>query len=131
MQQIPDGAPGWLAQVGALIGVGGLGAVLLKVIERLFARADRADDLAVGLRAEMIRRLEVLETQQRTLEESERTQYRQVVELRAENRQLRRRYHDLINWIGAQPGLPTPPQWLYEPVDGPTAGSAMPPMPPP
>ncbi len=104
-----------------LIGAGGIGAVLLKIVERMFARADKGDDVAAGLRAEMVRRLETLERQYAELESRERASYRMSTELRAENRQLRRRYHDLINWIAAQPGLPTPPKWLYEPVDGPTA----------
>ncbi len=106
-----------------LLGAGGLGAIALKVIERLFARADKGDDVAHGLRSEMVRRLEVLEKQINELEVKERTSYTLATELRAENRQLRRRYHDLVNWIGSQPGLPTPPKWLYESVDGPTAGA--------
>lgn len=131
MQNLPDQTPTWLTQVGALLGVGGLGAVLLKVIERLFARADRTDDLAVGLRAEMIRRLESLERQYGSLERRERESYQKAVRLEAENRALRHRHHALLNWIAQQPGLPTPPQWLYERVDGPTAGTAGPQPPEP
>lgn len=104
-----------------LLGAGGLGAILLKLIERIFARADKGDDVAAGLRGEMVRRLETLEKQVSELEARERATYRKAVELEAENRQLRRRYHALINWITQQPGLPTPPDWLYERVDGPTA----------
>lgn len=108
-----------------LLGAGGLGAIALKLIERVFARADKSDDVATGLRAEMVRRLETLERQINDLETRERNSYRMATELRAENRQLRRRYHDLINWIATQPGLPTPPKWLYEPIEGPTSGKAV------
>lgn len=113
-----------LAAVAQLLGAGTLGALLLKVVERIFARADKGDDLAVGLRAEMIRRLETLEHQYASLELRERQSYQKAVRLDAENRALRNRYHALVNWIATQPGLPTPPQWLYEQVEGPTAGAA-------
>jgi hypothetical protein len=124
VEQLPDSSASWAAQAGALLGVGGLGAILLKLIERIFARADRGDDVAAGLRAEMLRRLETLERQYQTLERRERESYQKAVRLEAENRALRNRYHGLVNWIAAQPGLPTPPPWLYEPVQGPTADEA-------
>ncbi|HEX5204805.1 MAG TPA: hypothetical protein VFW27_33215 [Actinoplanes sp.] len=127
--QWPDGgdqAQSWLAQAGALLGVGGLGAILLKVVERVFARADRADDIAAGLRGEMVRRIETLERQYTELEKRERETFRRAVRLESENVQLRRRWHDLMNWMQAQPGLPTPPQWLYERIQGPTEGQAQP-----
>ena len=111
----------WQSSVAQLLGAGTLGAVLLKVIERVFARADRHDDLAVGLRGEMLRRLEALEARHSALEQRERASYERAIRLEAENRQLRNRYHQLINWIARQPGLPTPPGWLYERVEGPTA----------
>ena len=104
----------------ALIGAGTLGAILLKVIERIFARADKRDDLAVGLRGEMVRRIETLEKNYTAMEARERQWYERSVRLEAENRQLRQRYHALINWMAQQPGLPTPPTWLYERVGGPT-----------
>lgn len=110
-----------LASAVQLIGAGGIGAVLLKIVERMFARADKSDDVAAGLRGEMVRRLERLEGQINDLEASERTSFQLATRLEAENRLLRRRYHALINWIAQQPSLPTPPSWLYEPVDGPTA----------
>jgi hypothetical protein len=128
--QLPETPATWATQIGALLGVGGLGAILLKVIERLFARADRTDDLAVGLRAEMVRRLESLERSQSDLERRERETFRKAVRLEAENVQLRRRYHDLINWIAMQPDLPQPPKWLFEVIDGPTQRSAQPAFPP-
>lgn len=103
-----------------ILGAGTLGAVLLKVVERWFARADTKDQLAVGLRSELVARLATLETQLKEVETRERDQYRRVVRLENENRQLRRRYHDLIGWMSAQPDLPSPPKWLAEQVDGPT-----------
>ena len=110
-----------LASAVQLIGAGGLGAVLLKIVERMFARADKGDDVAAGLRGEMVRRLERLEGQLSDIESKERASFQLAIRLEAENRQLRRRYHALINWIAQQPSLPNPPSWLYEPVDGPTA----------
>lgn len=116
----------WLTSAAQLLGAGTLGAVLLKVVERIFARADRHDDLAVGLRAEMIRRLETLERQYTDLEAKERASYQRAVQLEAENRQLRARWHALMNWFQQEPSLPQPPGWLYERVPGPTAGPAEP-----
>jgi hypothetical protein len=127
--QFSNDTSGWLAQAGALLGVGGLGAILLKLIERIFARADRSDDVAAGLRAEMVRRLESLERNYGVLETRERETFRKAVRLESENVQLRRRYHDLVNWIGPQPGMPTPPRWLYERIQGPTEQQARPEMP--
>jgi hypothetical protein len=124
-QQMPDP----VTSLVQLLGAGGLGAIALKVVERIFARADKGDDVAAGLRKEMVTRLETLERQINDLEIRERASFQMSTELRAENRQLRRRYHDLINWIAAQPGLPTPPKWLYEKVDGPTADEGTPKQP--
>lgn len=126
MDQIPTPSS-WAAQVGALLGVGGLGAILLKLIERAFARADRHDDLAIGLRAEMMRRIETLERQYSVLERRERESYSKAVRLEAENRALRHRYHALLNWISATPSMPTPPSWLFERVEGPTQDASGPP----
>lgn len=122
MEQFPDSTSPWLAQAGALLGVGGLGAIILKLIERIFARVDRGDDVAAGLRAEMVRRIESLERQYSTLERRERESYQKAVQLEAENRALRHRYHGLVNWLSAQPGLPQVPAWLYERIEGPTSG---------
>lgn len=113
--------PEWLAQIGALLGVGSLGAILLKLIEKMFARADKGDELAIGLRAEMLRRLTALEKSQAELEKRERAAYERSIALEAENRQLRRRFHQFVQWLSAQPGLPSPPAWLLEAIDGPTA----------
>ena len=132
MQVPPPQPPDWVAQAGALLGVGGLGAILLKLIERIFARADRGDDVAAGLRAEMLRRIETLERQYTQLEKRERESYQKAVRLeseviryRHENIALRNRYHDFIAWVSQQPGLPTPPGWLRERVTGPTEDEAL------
>ncbi|MGE3267163.1 MAG: hypothetical protein AB7P40_00350 [Chloroflexota bacterium] len=118
--------PDPLASAAQLIGGAGIGAVLLKVVERMFARADKGDDVAAGLRGEMVRRLETLEKQMGELEAKERSSFQLAIRLEAENRQLRRRYHALLNWIQAEPSLPQPPAWLYEPVEGPTADEGRP-----
>lgn len=116
-QQFPDP----VTSAVQLLGAGGVGALLLKIVEKMFARADKGDDVAAGLRREMVARLETLETNFGDLEKRERETFRKLVQFETENRQLRRRYHALINWIAKQDGLPTPPPWLYEAVDGPTA----------
>lgn len=109
-----------MTSVAQLLGAGTVGAVLLKVVERVFARVDRRDDVAAGLRSEMVKRLETLERQYAALEGREREWYERSVRLEAENRALRQRYHALVNWMAQQPGLPTPPPWLYERIEGPT-----------
>lgn len=116
----------WAGYAVQLLGAGGLGFLLRELVKRWFGRMDRGDDVAAGLRAEMIRRIESLEKSYATLESRERETFRRAVKLEAENVQLRRRYHDLINWISQQPDLPTPPQWLYERVEGPTERTAAP-----
>lgn len=125
-----------LASAVQLIGAGGLGAVLLKLVERMFARADKGDDVAAGLRAEMVRRLERLEGQLNELEAKERTSFQLAIRLEAENRQLRRRYHRLMNYVQElvatidlhadrlkipEDERPKFPVWLIDAVDGPTA----------
>lgn len=126
MQGFPNASSDWVAQAGSLLGAGGLGMLLLKIVERIFARADRQDDLAVGLRAEMVRRLETLEKDVAVLREDRDREFRSRVRLESENRQLRQRYHALINWIAKTPELPTPPSWLYESVSGPTSDEGLP-----
>lgn len=116
----------WAGYAAQLLGAGGLGYLLREMVKRLFDRADKGDDIAVGLRAEMVRRIETLERNHAALETRERETFRKAVRLEAENVQLRRRYHDLVNWIAAQPGLPAPPKWLYEHIDGPTRLAAQP-----
>jgi uncharacterized protein YecE (DUF72 family) len=118
--------PNWLSQLGALVTAGGGSVVVVKLIEKAFQRADKQDDVAAGLRGELVRRLEVLEKHQAELEAREREWFQRATNLEAENRGLRQRYHALINWLSEQPNLPTPPKWLYQPVEGPTAEGAMP-----
>lgn len=110
----------WVGHGVQLVGAGGVGFLIREVVKRMFDRADRKDDVAAGLRAEMLRRLDALEHQQAELEKRERAAYERSVALEAENRLLRRRYHGLLNWIAQQPGLPNPPAWLYDQVPGPT-----------
>lgn len=116
----------WAGYAAQLLGAGGLGFLLREVVKRGFDRIKDRDDVAAGLRAEMVRRIESLEKNYAGLETRERETFRRAVKLEAENVQLRRRYHDLINWIAAQPNLPTPPSWLYERVEGPTERDASP-----
>jgi hypothetical protein len=114
-----------------LLGAGGLGYLLREIVKRVFARADKQDDVAAGLRGELVRRIETLERNYTALEAREREWFQRATNLEAENRGLRQRYHALINWLSEQPNLPTPPKWLYQPVEGPTAADAMPKPKPP
>lgn len=107
-----------------LLGAGTLGAVLLEIVKRIFARADTRDQLAIGLRTELVNRLATLEHQCAEIEQRERDYYRRVVRLEAENHHLRQRYRDLVLWLQSRPELPTPPPWLTEPVSGPTKGQS-------
>ena len=111
---LPDGWAGHAAQLAGAVGAGG---IALKVLEKMFARADKRDDLEVGLRAEMLRRLAALEKSQAELEKRERAAYERSIALEAENRQLRRRFHQFVQWLAAQPDLPSPPVWLIEQID--------------
>ena len=115
-----------LTTVMQLLGAGGVGALLLRLVDRIFKRADRGDDVAAGLRGEMVRRIESLERNYAALEARERETFLRAVNLEAENRQLRRRWHALLNWLQSEPNLPQPPRWLFENVDGPTAYDTMP-----
>jgi hypothetical protein len=117
------GVPGpneWGGYLAQLLGAGGLGFLLRELVKRWFQRRDRDDDIAAGLRGEMVRRIESLERNYAALEERERQTYVKAVQLEAENRLLRRRWHALMNWIQSEPSLPQPPSWLNERIDGPT-----------
>lgn len=127
MQDAAGPDPGtWAGYAAQLLGAGGLGFLLRELVKRVFDREDRRDDVAAGLRAEMVSRISTLEKNFGELERRERETFRKAVRLEAENVQLRRRYHDLINWISTQPDLPTPPKWLYERVEGPTEQQSRP-----
>lgn len=133
--------------LGQLLGAGTVGAILLKVVERLFARADKQDDLAVGLRSEMVARLAKLEARtdelDARLEASRRDNQRLFEEnsrLRSENGQLRQRYHGLMNLLqrlvdrdavyreklGLPPEAIDIPSWAYQRIPGPTERSGAP-----
>jgi uncharacterized protein (UPF0335 family) len=121
LQEAAGGDPSsWAGYAVQLVGAGGVGYLLREIVKRVFARADKQDDVAAGLRGEMVRRLERLEKNYAALEEREREWFQRATTLEAENRSLRQRYHALINWIAQQPSLPDPPSWLYERVPGPT-----------
>lgn len=123
MQAAAGGDPNtWAGYLAQLLGAGGVGYLIREIVKRWYDRADRADDVAAGLRAEMVRRIEALERNYAELERREREYYQRSVQLEAENRTLRHRWHALMNWLAAQPELPTPPSWLYERVEGPTSG---------
>lgn len=127
MQEANGADPsGWASSLVQLIGAGGLGLLLRELLGRLFQRADRRDDVAAGLRAEMVRRLETLERNYTALEERERATFRKAIKLESENVQLRRRWHALMNWMQSEPSLPQPPRWLYEAIEGPTANTTPP-----
>ena len=124
-----------------LFGAGTLGAVLLKVVERVFMRADKKDDLATGLRIEMVDRIKKLENRTDTLEsrldtarrENQRL-FAENAELRSENTGLRNRYHGVLQVVQQlvdrdtiyreKLGLPAEvvdiPTWVYQRLPGPT-----------
>lgn len=116
----------WAGYAAQLLGAGGLGFLLRELVKRWFQRRDQDDIVAAGLRAEMVRRIETLERNQGVLETRERETFRKAVRLESENVQLRRRWHQLMNWIQSEPSLPQPPAWLMERVDGPTANTMSP-----
>jgi hypothetical protein len=114
-----------LTALAQLLGTGTVAAILLKLIERFFARADTRDTLAVGLRAEMIRRLETLEQQvgeqDARLEAMRQENTRLLIRVgQAEIRErwVRNRYHRLVNWMQSEPSFPQPPAYLLEDVPG-------------
>ena len=110
----------WAGYAAQLLGAGALGVLLRELVKRIFDRADKGDDVAAGLRGEMVRRIESLERNYSRLEISERETFRRAVKLEGENRQLRERWHALMNWFAQHPELPQPPPWLNERISGPT-----------
>lgn len=121
MSQFDPTPPDWVAQVGSLVGAGAIGMLLRELIKRLFARADKRDDLAVGLRTSILDRLDKLETsnaeKDRALEEMRRENTDLQVRLsqaEANERWVRNRYHRLMNWMQKEPSLPQPPSYLFE-----------------
>lgn len=127
VQQVDLGSTN-LGDLVKLLAGGGAMAVALRIVERIFARADKRDDVATGLRAEMIRRLEAYEKEHKELRAERDQYYRSSIQYEteskqyeAENLRLRERYHEIRNWIQLHPQL-DPPTWLFERVGGPTEG---------
>jgi ABC-type phosphate transport system auxiliary subunit len=117
----------WVDHAVQLLGAGGVALLLREIVKQIFARANKQDDNAGVLRADLRQQVSDLvlrvDTLTRRLDEAQARENRlfeENAELKAENRGLRDRYHRLINWIAQQPGLPTPPPWLYESTPGPT-----------
>lgn len=139
-QQPWDAMPGWLQQVSGLIGAGGLSVIVLKVVERVFARDDRQAADRVSISSEL--RQEVRELRADVERQAERNNELVAMnaELRGENLALRSRYHQVLNVVGVlaardatyrdRLGLPPDeinlPAWIYQPVEGPTARAAGP-----
>lgn len=122
--------PSWAAQAGSLVGAGGLGMIVLRVIDRGFGRAKQKDDDQALRRGELRQQIATLTMRVDLLTErldASRDRNEALValnaELRAENTQLRERYHRFMNWISTEPTLPQPPPWVYGRVAGPTAPS--------
>lgn len=148
MSQFPNDIPGWAQQLGTLLGAGGVSVVVLKVIEKVFARDDRQAVDRVAVTTELRGDIRDLKADVQRLEgllETERGRVNDLIseraELRAENRALRGRYHELRNVMGIVIGtnelyhrqlglperdLPKLPDWVYQPVEGPTARQAAP-----
>lgn len=132
--QLPDlDPPSWGGYVVQLVGAGGIGLLLRELVKQTFARANKQDDHAVIARgdlrqqvADLIVRVDTLDARVEAERQRANRLFEENAELKAENRGLRDRYHRFLNWVSVQPGLPTPPPWLYEPVSGPTARDAMP-----
>lgn len=134
MQQLdPPNLGSWGEAAGQLVTALGGAVVVREIVKQVFARADRGDENTRLARADLRTQLSDLVTRVDTLQErldatNERANalFAQNAELRAENLGLRTRYHNLLNWIARQPGFPDPPDWLYQPVEGPTMRDAAP-----
>lgn len=144
-EQFPPSLPDWATQIGSLVGAGGVGMILLRLIDKTFGRVDRVDDNAKLLRGELrsqvaglVERIDVLTERLDRAREREGKLFEQCADLRAENRALRGRYHELRQVVQIvvstnelyhrQLGLPDTelaklPDWVYQPVDGPTRQS--------
>jgi hypothetical protein len=118
-----DSIPGWLQQIGGVVGAGGGLAIALKFIDRAFGRADKRDDLEVGLRTSILERLAAVEKAYREQgEELEAMRLKntalEVRLARAETREqwTRNRYHRLAGWLQTETGIPSPPAWIFEDI---------------
>ena len=147
-----DPSPGWLQSALTLLGVGGVGAALLKLVERIFARADKREDDAVKFRSEL--RAEIRDLNERNdlltarldvAQERNHVLQAALTESRAESIALRNRYHRLKGYVSealliqeqyanrlgiAQHERLRIPAWVDETIPGPTASAALPPLPP-
>lgn len=132
MQNLSDSASNWLAQAGALLGVGGLGAILLKIVERLFKRDDREAADRAAISSELRQDIRSLKAEVRELQaEVEAARQREnhllarLARTEAREAWSRNRYHRLANWLQSEPGIPGPPAWIFEDIpregDGPGA----------
>ncbi len=116
-----------------LLGAGGVAMLIREVIKQTFARAGQNDENRRLTRADqaaqiatLIARVDVLDERIEAERQRSNRLFAENAELKAENIGLRERYHRLLNWLSVQPGLPTPPAWLYERLDGPTARDIVP-----
>jgi hypothetical protein len=124
---------GWFDNIPQIITAIGGGVVIREVVRQIFARANKQDDNAVIARtdlrqqvADLIARVDAMQVRLDATNERANALFAENAELRAENRGLRQRYHALMNWLAEQENLPTPPPWLYQPIEGPTARDAAP-----
>jgi predicted nuclease with TOPRIM domain len=135
--------PSWLSQLGALVTAGGGSVVVVKLIERAFARDDRQANDRTAISAELRQDLRDLKAEVRELRDDrdkladECADLRaQLREMRVENIGLRERYHEFSSFAGVlvgtievyhtRLGLPDSerikvPEWVYRQVPGPTA----------
>lgn len=140
--------PGWAAQLGGLIGAGGLSVIVVKLVEKVFARDDRQAADRASVSSELRQDIRELKADVERLEERldasrerERALFEQCAQLRAENTALRGRYHELRSVMQIvvstnelyhrqlglpEHDLPKLPDWVYQPVEGPTARDAAP-----
>lgn len=113
----------WAGYAAQLLGAGGLGFLLRELVKRLFDRADKGDDLEVGLRTSILGRLSAVEEAYRVqgveLEAMRVKNTALEVRLaRAETREqwTRNRYHRLAGWLQTVPDMPSPPAWIFEDI---------------
>lgn len=152
MAEQTPGSPDWWQSLGALIGGGGIGVVLLEMVKRMIPKRASKDELAESyterLRLDydkLVKRYEELELRCDTREhalELERDQERALnlkqlqtnIILETENRMLRARYHrirgycqmllgKLFEYLGENKMEAEIPKWVDEYVPGPTVTS--------
>lgn len=135
--------PSWVAQGGSLLGAGAVGAIILRLIDKTFGRAQQQDSNRAQLRGELreqiatlTARVDVLTERLDSAREANNVLVVQNARLEAENEALRERYHAILNLVQVligrdsqyreKLGLPPDdlniPDWMYQRVPGPTAG---------